>query len=74
MLTVLNDKFRDFDAGNPSSRAASKTYSFKTAFSVGLNVVSTGTENHPFLFLSGAITLGRSNKTGVDKSKSDNLL
>lgn len=74
MFTVLNDKFRDFDAGNTANRAAGKTFSFETAFSVGLNLLSIGSVNHPFLFISGTITLGSSKKTGQDKSKSNNIL
>lgn len=74
MFTVLNDKFRDFDSGNSANRDTSKTYSFETAFSIGLNLLSTGSANHPFLFLSGTITLGSSKKTGEDKVKSNNIL
>lgn len=68
MFTVLNDKFRDFDKDNPADRDKGKTYTFETAFSVGLNLISTGSDKHSFIFLSGTITFG-SSKTPDDKKE-----
>lgn len=56
MFTFLNDPFRNFDAKNPANREASTKYSFKSAFSLGLNLISTGSEKHSYVFLSGTIT------------------
>lgn len=70
ILTMLNDKFRGFDDANTGNRDTDKKYSFDAAFSVGLNLLSTGTGNHPFIFLSGTFNLGPSGKAGKDTPKS----
>jgi len=73
LFTVLNDKFRNFDAQNAVDPGRKDTYSFETAFSVGLNLLSTGGNNNPFLFISGTITIGKSKKTGEEKTKRNDL-
>lgn len=74
LFTILNDRFRDFDNNNGTDRNASKKYSFESAFSVGLNLISTGSSNRSFLFISGTISLGKSKETSNEKNKSKNLL
>ena len=53
MFTILNDKFRDFDLP-----AGPTNYKFETAFSIGLNFISTGSETKNYVFLSGTVSFG----------------
>jgi len=73
MFTVMNDKFRNFDARNSTDPNRKDTYSFETAFSVGLNLLSRGTKNNPFLFISGTITIGKSKKSAEEKEGTKSL-
>lgn len=65
LFTVLNDKFRNFDRPNGAFDQTAR-YTFKTAFSIGLNLLSTGTDKHNYIFLSGTISFGKA-KPKVDK-------
>lgn len=59
MLTMLNDKFRYFD--KPKGKYdQSARYTFETAFSIGLNLISTGSEKKNYIFLTGTLSIGKS--------------
>lgn len=64
MFTILNDKFRNFDRPNGVFDQSAR-YTFETAFSVGLNLLSTGTDKHNYIFLSGTLSFGKT-KPKVD--------
>ncbi len=69
LFTILNDKFRNFDKPNGSYDQSAR-YTFETAFSIGLNLISTGTEKKNYIFLSGTVSFGKSKpKSDIENSR-----
>jgi hypothetical protein len=66
MFTFLNDTFRNFDKKKDGQYDQDARYTFESAFSIGLNLLSTGSDKRNYVFLSGTVSFG---KTKAQKEK-----
>lgn len=74
LFTFLKNPFKNFDI-NAATGAydPNASYEFETAFSIGLNFLSTGTEKKNYLFLSGTVSFGKTSKTAGSSLGANNL-
>jgi hypothetical protein len=70
MFTILNDTFRDFDKKKNGQYDQDARYTFESAFSIGLNLISTGTEKRNYIFLSGTVSFGKTKAKKDEEPKS----